>query len=219
MNIKGAIFDMDGTLIDSLGVWEMLWEDMGREYLGKEGFRPTKADDRTVRTMTLLDAMTLIHKSYGIAHSGEALCKYASDYIAEFYTSTVQPKKGVLEFLETLFSKGVKMYVASATAPDLVATAMKHCGIEKYFSGIISCSEIGRGKEHPDVFLKALEYLGTELEATWVFEDSATALETARKAGFHTVGIYDKNNYGSDLAKKASDIYIDDGEDLRIIII
>ncbi len=215
MKITGAIFDMDGTLIDSLSVWELLWEDMGAMFLGKTGFRPTAEDDRAIRTMTLLGAMTLVHDKYGIAESGESLWQYTTDYIADFYTNTVQPKKGAVEFLETLSKKGVKMCVASATAPDLVALAMKKCGIDRFFPKLISCSEIGKGKEHPDVFFKALEYLGTDMETTWIFEDSATALETASKAGFHTVGIYDKCNYGSDLAKKVADIYVDDGETLE----
>lgn len=205
---------MDGTLIDSLGVWELLWEDMGVEFLGKEGFRPIEADDRAVRTMTLIDAMTLIHNNYKIDESGESLWRYATDYIADFYKNTVELKKDVKAFLELLSQRGVKMCVASATAPDLVALAMEHCGIGRYFPKLISCSEIGLGKEHPDVFLKALEYLGTDIETTWVFEDSATALTTASRTGFHTVGIYDKNNYGSEVAKKVSDIYVDEGETL-----
>ena len=100
--IKLIAFDMDGTLIDSLGVWELLWEDLGRHFLKKEGFRPTEADDKAVRTMTLIDAMTLIHKHYGIDTDGESLWRYVTDYMAEFYRTTVQLKEGVAEFLELL---------------------------------------------------------------------------------------------------------------------
>lgn len=215
MNIKGAIFDMDGTLIDSLMVWDMIWEDIGVRFLKKDGFRPSKADDRAVRTMTLIDAMTLIHDNYGIAESGEALWRYVTDYIADFYANTVELKKGVREFLDILSEKGVRMCVASATAPDLVKLAIEHCGLEKYLSTLVSCSEIGKGKEHPDVFFAALDRLGTDIDSTWVFEDSAVALETASKAGFHTVGIYDKYNFGHDLARSVSEIYVDDGENLE----
>ena len=215
MKITGAIFDMDGTLVNSLIVWEVLWEKMGVHYLGKEGFCPSNADDRAVRTMTLIDAMTLIHNNYSIAESGEALWRYATDMMAGCYKTEVELKADVKEFLESLYKNGVKMCVASATAPDLVSLATEHCGIEKYFPRLISCADVGRGKEHPDVFLKALEYLGTDMETTWVFEDSAVALTTASKAGFKTVGIYDRCNFGHDIARSVSDIYIDDGETLK----
>lgn len=215
MNITGAIFDMDGTLINSLIVWDMLWEDMGVRYLGKKGFKPSLEDDRAVRTMTLIDAMTLIHNNYSIAESGKELWQFFNDYIKVFYAEKVEVKEDVLEFLDTLLQKGVKMCIASATALDLVEVALKKCGLEKYFSSIISCNDVGKGKDQPDVFLKALDILGTDLDTTWVFEDSALALDTASKAGFKTVGIYDPCNFGHDLARSVSDVYIDSGETIK----
>ncbi len=213
--ITGAIFDMDGTLVDSLMIWDLLWENLGVHFLGKSGFRPSAEDDKAVRTMTLIDAMMLIHKNYGIDTSGEALWRYVTDFLADFYKTEVKLKRDVREFLESLHKKGVRMCVASATAPDLVYLAMKHCGIDGYFPKLVSCAEVGKGKEHPDVFFAALEYLGTDLDTTWVFEDSAAALKTASRAGFKTVGIYDRYNFGHDTARSVSDIYIDEGETLK----
>lgn len=217
MKITGAIFDMDGTLIDSLMIWDELWEHLGREFLHKEGFRPSLEDDKAVRTMTLLDAMTFIHERYSIDTSGESLCQHVTDYLEKFYRETVKPKKGAAEFLEILHSSGVKMCIASATASDQVEIALERCGIRKYFSALVSCKDVGKGKEHPDVFFKALEVLGTDIETTWVFEDSATALMTASKAGFKTVGIYDRYNFGHDIARSVSDVYVEEGETLEKI--
>ena len=218
MNITGAIFDMDGTLVDSLMVWDVLWQRLGRKYLGDESFRPDPITEKAVRTLTLLDAMTLVHKNCGVGESGEEIWRFATDMMVDFYENDVKTKVGVMEFIEHLHSKGVKMCIASATAPDLVKKAMRTTGLDKYIPTVISCSEVGKGKEHPDVFIAAHEYLGTPKESTWVFEDSVVALETAAGAGYKTVGIYDRYNFGLDRIPNIVDIYVDKDETLKKLI-
>ncbi len=218
MEIKGAIFDMDGTLVDSLMFWDLLWQRMGKKYLNDEGFRPDPVTEKAVRTLTLLDAMTLVHENCGIGSSGEEVWKFTADMISDFYKYEVKAKKGALEFLEYLHGKGIKMCVASATAPELVKVAMAATGIDKYFTKVISCNDVGKGKEHPDVFIAAHEYLGTPKERTWIFEDSIVALETAARAGYKTVGIYDQYNFGLDRIPKVATVYIDKGETLKKLI-
>lgn len=213
MDIKAAIFDMDGTLIDSLGVWEIIWEELGLR-LGKgEGFRPSPQDDKAIRTMLLTDAMELIHKNYDLGDSGKQVHDIAVEITEHFYREQVTLKNGVREYLEHLKASGVPMCVASATAPDLIKHAAEHCGLYDYIDLFVSCADVGKGKEEPDVFLYALEKLGSTLENTCVFEDSALALTTAKSAGFLTVGIYDPHTFDHDKLKKAADIYIDNGED------
>ena len=218
MNIKAAIFDMDGTLVDSLMVWDVLWSAMGEKYRNDNTFRPIKEDDKKVRTLILADAMDLIHKNYGLGGSGAELLQMTNDFMKDFYANTVTLKKDVREFLEYCKEKGVKMCIASATAPDLIAVALKHCEIESYFSKIFSCAEVGKGKEEPDVFLRACDHLGESLEETWVFEDSLVAIKTAVKIGMPTVGIYDAYNYGQKEVKEIATEYIADGESLLKLI-
>ena len=218
MNIKAAIFDMDGTLVDSLMVWDVLWSAMGEKYRNDNTFRPIKEDDKKVRTLILADAMELIHKNYGLGGSGAELLQMTNDFMKDFYANTVTLKKDVREFLEYCKEKGVKMCIASATAPDLIAVALKHCEIESYFSKIFSCAEEGKGKEEPDVFLRACDHFGESLEETWVFEDSLVAIKTAVKIGMPTVGIYDAYNYGQKEVKEIATEYIADGESLLKLI-
>ena len=213
-SIKGAIFDMDGTLIDSLMVWDVLWKKIGEMFLQNGDFRPRREDDKAVRTMTLKDAMDHVHSVYAIGNSGEELLEEANEIIIDFYSNEVEVKKGVVDFLEYCHANGVKMCVASATDIGLIKIAIAHCRLEKYFSNIFSCAEIGKGKDEPDIYLKAIAYLGTETEETCVFEDSHIAIKTANKIGAKTVGIYDKYNYGQEEMKKIADVYIDDGETL-----
>lgn len=218
MNITGAIFDMDGTLVDSLMVWDFLWESFGKTYINDPSFRPSAQVDKAVRTMTLKDAMNHFHDVYKFGKDGTELFNYATDTMREFYANEVKLKPGVREFLDYCYNKGVKMCIASATDVELLKIAINHCDLSKYFLKIFSCAEIGKGKECPDIYLMTLDYLGTAKESTWVFEDSAVALTTAHDAGFPTVGIYDKYNYGQDILIKNSDFYIPDGQGLDSLI-
>lgn len=214
MDIKAAIFDMDGTLVDSLMIWDVLWQNFSERYLGGAHFEPTLKDDKAIRTLPLKDAMELIHNNYNIGKNGQELLDTANAIMIDFYSNSVKLKDGVREFLEDLYKKGVKMCIASATAPDLVDIAVKHCDIKKYFSKFFSCGSLGLGKDKPDIYLLAKDYLGTEISETWVFEDSFVAIKTAHDIGMNTVGIYDKYNPYQDEILKIATHYIADGETL-----
>lgn len=214
MNLKAAIFDMDGTLVDSLGIWNVLWEQIGRKYRNDPTFLPSKADDKAVRTMLLADAMELIHRNYGVGESGAALLQAANEMMEDFYAYQVELKPGVRKFLDTCLEKGVKMCIASATARNLVEIAMEHCDLKKYFLRLFSCGDIGKGKDQPDIFLVARDFLGESTEDTWLFEDSLVAIETATKIGMPTVAIYDQFNYGQDRMRRIATHYIAEGETL-----
>ena len=110
------------------------------------------------------------------------------------------------------------MCIASATAPELVEMALEHCGIKEYFTAVFSCSTTGKGKDKPDIFLLAADYLGASQSDIWVFEDSLAAIETAAKIGMNTVGIYDSYNYGQDKIKEIATEYIDSTETLLKLI-
>lgn len=218
MNIESAIFDMDGTLINSLIVWDRLWDFFGKKFFDGKPFCPTKSDDKAIRTMTTEEAMHYLNKIYNFGVEDSELLEIVNKFDENFYKNEVELKKGALEFLEYLYQNGVKMCIASATDKRLIKVALNHCGIEKYFDEIFSCCDIGSGKDKPDIFLKALEYLGTSKEKTCIFEDSHVAIVTASKAGFKTVGIYDRYNYGQEEIKKIADAYIADGESLEKLI-
>ena len=149
MNMKAAIFDMDGTLVDSLMIWDVIWSTFGKTYLNDLKFKPSVEDDKKVRTLPLKDAMYLIHDHYHLGKSGDEVLELANRILFDFYATDVQLKPGVAEFLEYCYHHNVKMCMASATAPELLDVALKHCDIEKYFSKIFSCGTLGKGKESP----------------------------------------------------------------------
>ena len=217
IKIQGAIFDMDGTLVNSMILWDVIWEDIGRRYMNVEGFVPDADFDKTLRTMTLRGAMATIHEHYGVGESAEALFAEADALCRDFYANRVELKSGAREFLDRLYEAGIPMCLATATAPDLIPLSIARCDMAKYFGAVLSCVEIGKGKEHPDIFLEAQKRLGTPVEETWVFEDSYVAAHTAHKIGMKTVGVYDKNNYDHERMEQLADIYIGQGHTLAEI--
>ncbi len=218
MKIKAAIFDMDGTIIDSLFYWESFWRVFGEKYLGKKNFDYDKDLDRRVRTMIFTEALEAIRTAYGLSATYEELAHFASDSLADFYEHEATVKAGARAFLEDLRAKGIKICLASATELKYIKHALACHGLSDYFDTILSCADIGKGKDMPDIYLKAMEELGSEPEETCVFEDSYVALETAKGIGCKTVGIFDPNNYSQDRLAAASDIYLSEGESFDLLI-
>lgn len=217
MKIQGAIFDMDGTLVDSLSFWDCFWKDMGERYFGDSSFRMDAAHfDSHVRTMIFSRAISYLHGYLNIPCTAAEFDDFAAQYVERFYRTVVTPKAGAKELLAALRERGVRICLASATDRRYLNIALESAGLAAFFTPetIISCSDIGVGKEKPDVFLAACQVLGTPIEKTAVFEDSALALETAKGAGFVTVGVYDSHQTSVERLSLASDIYLGKGKNL-----
>ena len=165
-----------------------------------------------------MNLIVAVDRKYGIGKDGKELLDTADEVCVEFYSNAVELKEGTREFLDRAKEKGIKMCVATATAKDLVSVAIERCDLAKYFDAVFSCADIGKGKEFPDIFLKAREFLGTADDKTWVFEDSLTALTTAAGAGMNTVGIYDACNPDQNGVKAISKIYIAEGHSINEIM-
>lgn len=218
MEITGAIFDMDGTIVDSLPFWDVFWPRLGARYLNDPTFQPEAEAERSMRTMTLRALADRLHEEYGFAESGEELFRVADEMCERFYEEEVEMKAGAIEFLEHCKRRGIKMCIASASAMNLIDIAMRRFNLHRFFPRVISCIEVGCGKDRPDVFIAAHEYLGTAKESTWVFEDSIVAIETSVKAGYKTVGIFDRNGFEQDRLRALSTEYIAEGETLERLI-
>lgn len=214
MQIEGAIFDMDGTLIDSLGSWDDFIAFFETKYQLKFDYEKNADLLRQFRTIPINEVAAIVHEKFGIGDSAETIANELAERLELFYRTRVECKEDIPAFLAGLSQKGVKMCIASATKPELIRVVFRRLGIDGYFSEIVSCEDVGKNKSFPDVFNAALERLGTPKEQTWVFEDSLVALQTAKKAGFHTVGVFDRNNDRQELVAAFSDEYIAKGESI-----
>lgn len=215
MNMKAIIFDMDGTLVDSLILWDVIWDTISRKYCAGVPFLPSPEDEKAVRTLPLLEAMTLLQDHYQLAACAQELYETINQCFLNFYQHEVLLKPGVQEFLEECKNRGIKMCVASASAVELVEIALEHCGVRTYFSQIFSCAGTGKGKEVPDVFLIARDALGETTQNTWVAEDSLVALTTAARIGMPTMGVYDRCTPGQEQIEKIATVYIGPGETMK----
>lgn len=213
LEIQAAIFDMDGTLVDSLMLWDVLHDAYEQAYPEKAGTVIREEDDRLMRVLPLPESMRMLHGHYGLGANAEELLDLTQRVFYDFYAHRVQLKEGVGEFLDALQRRGVRMCIASATPLPLVEAALEHCGIRRYFDYVLSCGEIGKGKDVPDVYLLAKEKMGNRPH-TWVFEDAYVAVSTAVKAGLPTVAIYDRYNSHQERIRAMAEHYIAPGETL-----
>lgn len=189
MNKKYCIFDMDGTIADSMGYWKQL----EREFLSEKGIKEDVDETlKEIQHMTIPAAMEFFIDRFGFTGTVESLTEEFNGLMAEHYRNDIDCKPGAKEYLDKLHSRGVKMCIASATSTPLVKIALNRMGISDYFEFTLSCVEVGSSKDKPDVFLEAARRLGSTPEDTAVFEDSLVATVSAKSAGFYTVGIYDK---------------------------
>lgn len=204
--LKGAIFDLDGTLLDSM----FIWDTFGEDYLKTLGKEPKENLAETFKTFTLEQAAEYYIKHYSVTLSIEEIVDDINNMVAEIYRTKVTLKSGVKEFLKRLHTCGVKMCVATVTDRPIVEDVLKRLGVLEYFSAIFTCAEVGYDKTTPHIYRKALEYLGTERQETIVFEDAMHALQTAKSDGFKVAAVYDKHELRQNEMKKISDYYITD---------
>lgn len=211
--IKGAIFDLDGTLLDSLDIWETVAQD----YLRELGYEPREDINEMFKAFSLYQAACYYRETYGIRLSVEELMAGINRRVEDFYFHTVPAKPGIQEFLEKISGKNVRMCVATATDRYQAEAALKRCGIAGYFSEIFTCTEVGSGKDEPLIYRAALAHLGTAKEETAVFEDALHAIKTAKQDGFPTVGIYDRHHREQDEIQRLADAYVKDFSDVRVL--
>ncbi|MCR5691110.1 MAG: HAD family phosphatase [Eubacterium sp.] len=184
---KGAIFDLDGTLLESTHVWHQIDVD----FLGSRGFDIPEDYVEAITPMEFKEIADYTIERFGLKETPEAVMQEWNDMAIDAYSHQVELKPGVRQLLEALRDQGISMGVATSNIADLYLPCLRRNGILEFFHSFTECGEVGAGKKDPDIYLKAAEKLGCEPGECLVFEDILMGLETAKKAGFTTVCVKD----------------------------
>lgn len=210
-NIEGAIFDLDGTILDSM----FIWSDIGYKFLEMKKIQVPEGSDKQFTQMSLQQAAEYYIEHFDNTATIESIINDINMLVEGFYFNDVIKKDGIKEFLEYLESRGVKMCIATATDKYMVEKALERNGLLHFFSEIFTCNGVGAGKDTPVIYDKAISHLGTTKENTLVFEDALYAIKTAHNAGYKVVGIKDVSEPADpEDVKKYCDCYITDYEEI-----
>ena len=212
--IKGAIFDIDGVLLDSMGIWD----DLGARYLRSLDKIPEEGLNKILFSMSMEQGAEYLNEHYGLNKSVKETVDGIGKMLEDYYFYEVLLKPGAKEILEFLKSKNIKMAAATSSPRTHIEKALSRNGLLGYIEKIYTTSEVSVSKHSPDIYNLAADFLKTKSEETLVFEDSLYALKTAKEAGFVTVGVFDEKGESNQAElENQADLYLKKLDDFIVM--
>ena len=210
-NIKACLFDMDGTLLDSMHIWK----DIDIEFLGRFGYELPPTLQREIEGMSFRETACYIKDRFSLPPSIEEIMNIWNEMTFQKYSEEIFFKEGAFEFVKMLKEKGIRTAICTSNSRELVNAVAEHLGFMPYFDTIITSCEVGAGKPAPDIYLEAAKRVGVEPEHCLVFEDIVTGLTAGKRAGMKLCAVEDVYSADQREAKKAmSDYYVENYLDL-----
>ena len=205
--VTAAIFDMDGTILDS----STMWDDLVDTVMKRFHYTPKSTIYKDTFPLGAKEIAEFLKKDYQMVESVEEIYDFMDAGLKQYYFEEARLKPGAKELLTALHKEGVHLALASATSEDYVIPAMELTGLKSIFNCIITADQLGMGKSEPQFFRCVLESLHAEANQTILFEDALYSIRTAQKAGLLTCGVYDVSSAleGNDI-KDAADWYLSD---------
>lgn len=187
--MKAYIFDLDGTLLDSMAVWEQIDFD----FLSKRGREVPPDYIDTICSLSFPEAAAYTIKRFNLAESVEELLCEWNEMAVDAYGNTVELKPSARAYLLALKKCKVKLGIATSLPAKLYEPVLQHHHIRELFDIICSTDEVVNGKTHPDIFYLAANKLGISPAECMMFEDNLQAVRSAKTAGMVVYGVYDES--------------------------
>jgi len=209
--IKAVIFDLDGTLVDSMGVWK----EIDIAFLGERGIEYHDDLQEKIEGMSFTETAVFCKEHYRLKESVEELKAIWNQMAENKYRYEIQPKAGALEFLEALKKRGMKMGIATSNSKELIQAVNDAWHFDEYMSCIVTSCSVKKGKPSPDVYLEAARQLGADPSECLVFEDIVKGIEAGKNAGMKVCAIEDVYSFAQrEKKKEISDYYIETYNDI-----
>lgn len=213
--IKAVIFDMDGTLIDSM--W--LWKAIDIDYLGRHGIDLPDDLQKDIEGMSFSETANYFKTRFKIEDDIDTIKNEWNEMADEYYRHRVPMKEWAHDFLLALQEQGIKLGIGTSNSKELVSVIMEKFGIEGLFDSIRTSCEVEQGKPHPAIYLKVAEDLGIDPEHCMVFEDVPNGIIAANDAGMTSVAVFDDFSKMMDDEKRAlSDYYVHSYQDVLALL-
>ena len=203
--IRAAVFDYDGTILDSMP----MWGTTPARFAARLGREVDDSFNDSIKYMSLEESAQ-IFREFGAKGTDEEIVDQIMDMVFESYRDELQLKEGVVELLEDLSAHGIRMSIATQTPSKMILAANKRLGIDHYFEAVYSCGEWKTHKKEPDIYYIAAAGIGAAPCETLVFEDMVYAAETAGRAGFTVMGVADDSSVKDrERIRKASRLFLE----------
>lgn len=203
---KAVIFDLDGTMVDSMWVWA----DIDIKYLGDLGYEVPPEMKRIIEGMSFTEVAVYFKEKFHIKESIEEIKQIWQDMAMYRYCHEVELKPGLKEFLLYLKEQGILMGVASSNDRGLIEAVLKSHEIDGFLQCIITSCDVKKGKPEPDVYLEAARQLGVSPENCLVFEDIVSGIQAGLNAGMKVCAVRDEDSMAQDEEKRQlADYYIE----------
>lgn len=187
----GCIFDMDGTLLDSMGVWEQVDAD----FFVSRGIDVPADYSSAVVAMPFDQIAEYTIERFKLPETPVQIMQEWNDLARWAYTHTVQVKPHAVGYLKALHEHGIPLAVATSLPKTLRDPALAHAQISDYFDVVCSTDEVSKGKESADIYVHAAQLLGVESHHAVVFEDILTGIKAAKSVGMHAWAMYDESSH------------------------